>query len=199
MAKRQPARPANFGWYRNYRRARRFVPQSMIIDRLAPPSSQSPFVGETGVPPVGFVPDGMVYPRPDTTFFDVVVRAASIPAATTLEQVVFDQGERIKGGFIRKLGYEFNNPHGYFQCRTFLLLSDGVPSNYIFKTVDSGATGPNQYQGSFPTSQIGSVDQPADVFIYLPAATLTKMRFVNVSTTEAFSATVRLVGWSFGT
>ena len=199
MPERRPVKPARWGWYRNYRRARRFTPESMIIDRLSSPSTQSPGVGEVGIPAVGFVPDGFNYPRPDSTFFDVVVRVATIPPATTVDQIVFTQGERIKGGYVRRLGYEFNNPHGYFQCRTFILLADGVPSNYIFKTVESGATTPEQYQGSFPTSQIGSVDDPTQVFIYLPAATLVKLRFVNVSTTETFAATVRMVGWSFGT
>ena len=182
-------------WYRNYRRAKRLVPQSMLIDRVSRPGAQAPGVGAVGIPPVGFVADGMVFPRPDATFFDVVVRVPSIAAGATVEQIVFDQGDRIKGGWVRKLGYDFNNPHGFFQCRTFLLLGDGVPSNYIFKTIDSSL--PAQYQGSFPTSQIGSVDAPADVFIYLPGTNVVKLRFVNNSADEVFTPVVRMVGWSF--
>lgn len=184
-------------YYRmRYRPVQPFTPRSMLVQGEPPPRS-APGVGETGVPAVGFVPDGMIYPRPDSTFFDVAVREPSIPVSATTTRIVFTQEERIKGGWIRYLGYAFNNPHGFFQVRTFLLINGGPPANYIFKTVDSSlATG--QYQGSFPTSQIGTVEAPTSVFIFLPSNALVELRFVNASSTEVFSAEVRLVGWSFG-
>jgi len=177
-----------------YRPVTRFTPHSMLVQG-EPPPRPAPGVGEVGrVPARGFVPDGMVFPRADVTWFDVTIRSASLPANTTTTRVVFTTEERIKGSWIRYLGYEFNNPHGFFQVRTTLLINGGPPSNYIFKTVDATGT----YEGSFPTSQIGTIENPTSVFIFLPSNSLVELRFVNNSTTEALSATVRLVGWSFG-
>lgn len=163
-----------------------------------PPPAQAPGVGELGRIPAtqAFVPDGMIFPRADVTFFDVVVRVPSLSANLTTTQTVFTQEERIKGGWIRELGYGFNNPHGFFQVRTLLLVNGGPSTSYIFKTIDAAA--PAAYQGSFPTSQIGTIENPTSVFIFLPSNALVELRFVNNSTTEAFSATVRLKGWSFG-
>jgi len=179
-----------------YRQVTRFTPRSMLVQGEPPPGS-APGVGEVGRVPAGghsFVPDGMIFPRADVTWFDVSIRSASLLPSTTTTRVVFTQEERIKGGWIRYLGYEFNNPHGFFQVRTTLLINGGPPSNYIFKTVDAAGT----YEGSFPTSQIGTIENPTSVFIFLPSNALVELRFVNNSTTEPLSATVRLVGWSFG-
>ena len=179
---------------RRYQRVQRFTPRSMLVQGEPPPISP-PGVGQDGrIPAVGFVPDGMIYPQPNVTFFDATVRVASLTASATVTRTVFTQEERIKGGWIRYLGYEFNNPHGFFQVRTTLLINGGTPSNYIFKTVDATS----EYQGSFPTSQIGTIENPTSVFIFLPSNALVEVRFVNANANEAFSATVRLVGWSFG-
>ena len=166
-----------------------------MIVQGEPPPAQAPGVGQLGrMPAQGFIPDGMIFPRPDVTFFDAVIREPTIAVSATTTRTVFTQEERIKGGWIRELGYGFNNPHGFFQVRTFLLINGGTPSNYIFKTVDPTGV----YQGSFPTSQIGSVEKPTPVFIFLPSNALVEVRFVNNSADEIFSATVRLKGWSFG-
>ena len=196
MAK--PIRDPRRGWRMRYRPAQRFTPRSMLVQG-EPPPAQAPGVGELGRIPAAqsFVPDGMIYPRQDVTFFDVTVREPSIPVSATTLRTAFTQEERIKAGWIRYLGYEFNNPHGFFQVRTSLLVNGGVSSNYIFKTVDSSLpTG--QYQGSFPTAQIGTIEQPTSIFVSIPSNALIQIRFINNSFTEVFSATVRLVGWSFG-
>ena len=186
MALKRNARPLRF------RPVRRL---QLVHVNDAPPPRNAPGVGEVGVQPVGFVPDGMIYPRPDSTFFDVIVRVPSILPSVTLTQDVFVQEERIKGGWIRELGYGFNNPHGFFQVRTTLLVNGGPPAHYIFKTVDASA---GSYQGSFPTSQIGTLERPTEVFISLPSNANVQIRFANASSDEAFSAIVRLKGWSFG-
>lgn len=193
-----PIRDPRRGWRMRYRPARRFTPRSMLV-QSEPPPAQAPGVGELGRIPArqSFVPDGMIYPRQDVTFFDVTVREPSIPVSATTLRTAFTQEERIKAGWIRYLGYEFNNPHGFFQVRTSLLVNGGVPSNYIFKTVDSSLpTG--QYEGSFPTAQIGTIEEPTSIFVAIPSNALIQVRFINNSATEVFSSTVRLVGWSFG-
>lgn len=179
-----------------FRPAVRFTPQSMHVASANPyPGGMSPRSADTLASV--FIPDGFNYPKQTDVFFDAVVRVPSIPAATTVTQLVFTQEERIKNGWIRRLGYNFNAPHGFFQVQTFLLIGGGVPSNYIFKTVDPALPG-GQYTGSFPTEQIGSVAEPADVYIHLPSNGQVEVRFVNNSAVEAFSAEVRLWGWSFG-
>ena len=171
-------------------------PRAMIVNPDTPPPEAQPGAPATGLQSPRFVPDGMVYPRPGVTFLDVTVREPSLQAGATTTQTVFTQEDRVKGGWIRGIGYEFNNPHGFFQVRTTVLINEAPPGNYIFKTVDSGA--PETYQGSFPTSQIGTIEQPTSVFIALPSNALVQVRFVNASTSEAFEATVRLTGWNFG-
>lgn len=187
------------GWYDRmrhgrYRPVKRFTPQSMLVQG-DPPPVLSPGVGEVGrMPAQGFIPDGMIFPRADVTFFDAIIREPSLGVSATTTRDVFTQEERIKGGWIREIGYGFNNPHGFVQVRTFLLINGGTPSNYIFKTVDPTGV----YQGSFPSAQIGTIETPTSVFIYLPSNALVQVRFVNNSADEIFSAMVRIKGWSFG-
>lgn len=176
---------------------RRFTPRSMHVTGAHPyPEGPGPRAA-AGAPASVFIPDGFVYPRPGDVFFDAVVRVPSIAPSSTVTQLVFTQEERIKQGWIRKLGYNFNSPHGFFQVRTFLQLAGGVPTNYIYKTVDPSLPG-GQYQGSFPVEQIGSVLEPTDVYILLPSNVQVEIRFQNNSTVETFSAEVRLWGWSQG-
>lgn len=189
MMKRD-ARRLRFRWVRPR------GPQAMQVNPKTPPPEAQPGAPKVGQQSPQFVPDGMIFPRPDVTFFDVGVREPSLQVNATSTQTAFTQEELIKGGWIRGIGYEFNNPHGYFQVRTTILINGAPPAKYIFKTVDAGA--PETYQGSFPTSQIGTIEQPTSVFIALPSNALVQVRFVNASTTEPFEATVRLTGWNFG-
>lgn len=142
--------------------------------------------------------DGFNYPRPEDTFFDVTVRVPRLPAVTTLEQLAFTVPDNVKGGWIRKLGYSFNSPQGFFQVRTFLLLNGATPSNYIFQTVDASAPDAAPYQGSMPTVQLGAIEDPFDVYIQVPGSgTQISVRFVNNSTVVPFSCALRFVGWYF--
>ena len=153
-----------------------------------------PGVGGDGVVPFTprFVPDGYIYPRVGDQKFDITVRAPVIAVSATLDVVIYEVDDRIKGGWIRQLGYGFNNSHGDFVVRTFLLINDQVPSDYIFRTVDSVA---GTFEGSFPTVNIGSLQQPTDVHIRMPAQSKISIRFVNNSADEVFSGGVRLKGW----
>ena len=171
-------------------------PRAVTVNAKTPPPEAQPGAPQAGPQSPRFVPDGMIYPRPDVTFFDVAVRVPAIAVSATVMQDAFEQEERIKAGWLRGLGYAFNNPHGFSQVRTTLLINNAPPSNYIFKTVDSSA--PATYEGSFPPAQIGTLHNPTEVFIWLPANALVQLRFVNASANEAFSAIVRLTGWSFG-
>lgn len=163
---------------------------------LAPsPAELAPGVGETRISSAApFKSDGFVFPRPQDTLFDAIIREPLIAANSTVIRTVFTQEERIKGGWIRWLGYAFSTPSGFFQVRTTILINGGTPARYIFKTVDA-ATG--AYQGSLPTVQIGTVQEPTEVFIELPSNAVVQVRFVNLSLDESYSACVRLKGWSF--
>lgn len=169
----------------------------MYVNAREPQQGPLDQSGGGTVPVPSFVADGYIYPKPQDTIFDVIVRVPNLPAATTSLQSVFAVEDRIKGGWIRGLGYGFNNPHGFFQVQTFLLVNGAVPSRYVFKTVTAGAA-PTVYSGSFPPVQIGSIQEPANVFILLPSSGVVDVRFVNNSADEAFSAVVRLWGWNFG-
>lgn len=179
------------------RRVRRLQPRMMLVNERQP---QQAAPGVTRPSPEEFVPDGFVYPKPQDQFFDVSIRVASIPPGTggnpnVIVQDVWTVQNRIKGGWIRALGYEYNNPHGFFQVRTTLLINSAPPSNYMFWNVDS-TTG--AISGSFPTLQVGTIAEPTPVFIYLPSNALVQVRLSNASQTEYFSASIRFKGWSFG-
>lgn len=178
-------------------RVRRLRPRMMLINQREPQQS-APRVGEAV--PNRFVSDGFIHPRPEDVQLDVAIRIATIaPGAGGLPNIVvqdvFTQQDRIKGGWLSGVGYEYNNPHGFFQVRTTLLINNGPPSNYHFRTVDS-ITG--TVDGSFPTVQIGTIQEPTNVRIYLPSNGLVQIRAANFSQTETFSLVVRLKGWSFG-
>ena len=178
-------------------RVRRLRPRMMLVNAREPQQSP-PGVGEIRAD--RFVADGFIYPRPEDSFFDVGIRIASIAPGTggnpnIVVQNVFTQDDRIKGGWISAVGYEYNNPHGFFQVRTTVLINGAPPSNYRFRTVDS-ATG--AFDGSFPTVQIGSVREPTWVRILLPSNGLVQIRAANFSQDETFTLIVRLKGWSFG-
>jgi len=178
-----------------WRRIRRFSPRLAYINK--PATYPVPGAGASGSRVSNaepFVPDGFNFPRPQDTKFDAIIRIPTIAAAATVTQNIFTQEENIKAGWIRGLGYGFNNPNGFFQVRTTLLINGSVAPGYIFKTVDA-ATG--DYQGSLPTVQIGTVQNPTDVYIALPANAQVSVRLVNNSTTEAFSFAMRLTGWSY--
>lgn len=162
------------------------------------PQSTPPGVGGPGNAPYDpkFVGDGFVYPRPNDQRFDVTARAPVIAVSSTVEAVIWDVDANIKGGWIRALGYGFNNAHGDFVVRTFLLINDQVPSDYLFRTVDTTA---GTFEGSFPTVNIGSLQQPTEVHIRIPAQSKISIRFVNNSADEVFSGAVRLKGWFFST
>lgn len=151
-------------------------------------------MAEAQAVPSRFVPDGLVYPPSDAMFFDATIRVAQLAAGTTTEQTVFTQEEGIKRGVIRKIGWEFNNPHGYFKVQTSLLINGGAPSAYLFKQIASATT---TYTGSLPMFQMGSPVSPADVYIDLPANALIQLRFVNNAADQAFSVWFRIFGWSF--
>lgn len=179
------------------RRVRRLQPRMMLVNEREP---QQAAPGVTSPTPERFVPDGFIYPRPQDSFFDVAIRVASIAPGTggnpnVVVQNVWTVEDRIKGGWIRALGYEYNNPHGFFQVQTALLINGAPPSNYKFWNVDSAS---GAIQGSFPTLQVGSIEAPTPVFVLLPSNGLVQLRFSNASQTEYFSASVRLKGWSFG-
>lgn len=174
----------------------RFRPRLMYVNQRAPQQGiASEAGGPTPLPSIST--DGYINPRPQDTLFDVIVRVPTLAVSATLTQNVFTIEDRIKGGWIRKLGYGFNNPHGFFQVRTFILVNGGVPDRYVFKTVDSSAA-PSTYSGSLPPVQLGSIQNPADVFILLPSNALVQVQFVNASAEEVFTAVVRLWGWNFG-
>ena len=169
------------------------VPQLYQVNDSGPQPAP-PGVGGTGVAPgtPRFAPDGYIYPRVDDQRFDVTARAPVIGTSATVEAVIWNVEDNIKGGWIRELGYGFNNPHGDFVVRTFLLINDQVPSDYIFRTVDTVS---GTFEGSFPTVNIGSIQQPTEVYIRVPAQSKIYIRFVNNSTDEIFSGAVRLKGW----
>lgn len=169
-------------------------PNIILVNK---PPGQLPGVGETRTSPAAaFVPDGFIYPTPDAIFFDATVRAAQLPVATVTTQRVLTVEVGSKGGWIRKLGYGFNNPHGYFKVRTTVKIDGITPPNYLWKTVDP-ATG--TYQGSFPTLQLGSIHDPFDVYIRLPGNAKVDIEWNNQSADEQFSGAVRLFGWSYST
>lgn len=174
----------------SYRPVKR-IRLAYVNKETPPPSSAEarPFVRVTSGP---FQGDGFVYPRTQDQFFDLVVRVPTITAGGTTTQRVFTQEEGIKKGWIRRLGYTFNTPNAYFQVRTSLLINGGSPSNYLFKTIDP-VTG--NYQGSFPTLQLGTIAAPAEVFIALPNNAVIDIRFINSNTVQSFSGGVRLWGW----
>lgn len=142
-----------------------------------------------------FQADGMNYPRPFDVFFDVTVRVPTIGAGATVTQRVFGVEDQIKQGWIRRVGYHFNTPNGYFQVQTTILINGGTPSNYIYKTVDAGT---GAYQGSLPPDQIGTIDEPAETFIRLPNNAVIDVRFINNNTVQSFTGVVRLWGWYLG-
>lgn len=172
---------------------RRRWPRIMYVG----PRYKSPGVGVTLSPEQaakGFVPDGYIYPRPSDIQFDVTVRVPDLGAGATTELQAYINPAQSKGGWIRKIGYGFNNPHGFLHVRTFLLVDGHVPSNYMFRTVDA-ATG--AFQGSLPPVQIGTLATPADIFVELGQGSRVSIRFVNANTEQAFSCAVRIYGWSF--
>lgn len=176
-------------------RVRRLRPRMMLVNARAPQQA-----APAPVVPSLFLADGFNFPREQDALFDVAVRIASIAPGTggnpnIVLQSVFTQEDKLKGGWISAVGYDYNNPHGFFQVRTTLLINSAPPANYRFRTVDS-VTG--AVDGSFPTVQIGSVREPAWVRIYLPANGLIQIRAANFSQSETFTVTVRLKGWSFG-
>lgn len=183
---------------RTAKRVRRLRPRMMLVNERSP---QQAVPGTNGnLSPSLFVADSFNFPRPNDDLFDIGIRLASIGPGTagnpnTVLQDIFTQEDRIKGGYISAVGYDYNNPHGFFQVRTTLLINAAPPVNYRFRTVDS-VTG--TFDGSFPTVQVGSVREPTWVRIYLPANGLIQVRASNFSQDETFTLIVRIKGWSFG-
>jgi hypothetical protein len=175
--------------------ARRVQPRLALVNAREPQQGY-PAAAAPAAPPAPFIPDGFLYPRAQDVFFDVAIRVPSLAISATLDQRVFTADENAKGGWIRSLGYGFNNPHGFFQVRTTILINGGPPGRYIFKTVDASA--PATFSGSFPPVQIGTIQKPTEVFIYVPSSAVVDLRFVNASADEIFSCAVRLKGWFFG-
>ena len=168
-------------------------PRAVIVERTA---AAAPGVGKTRTSEAQpFVPDGFIFPRPEDQFFDFLIRVPLLAVNSTVEQTVFTSSEQIKGGWIRKIGYGFNQPQGFFQVRTTLLINSAPPANYMYRTIDS--TSPDTFQGSFPTTQLGPIEEPTDVYIALPSSALVSIRFLNTSTVASFSVAVRLWGWFF--
>jgi len=180
------------------RRVRRLRPTLMLVNERP---IQQPSPGLDGsLTPALFVADGFNFARPNDALFDVAVRIASIGPGTggnpnIVIRDVFTQADNLKAGIIEAVGYEYNNPHGFFQVRTTLLINGAPPANYRFRTVDD-ATG--AVDGSFPTLQIGSVREPASVRIFLPANALVQIRASNASQDETFTVVLRIKGWSNG-
>lgn len=166
-----------------------------LVNQPKPPT---PSVGQTQISRAEpFQADGWVWPRPQDQHFDVGIRVPELlPSATTRQRVLQDVS-LAKGGVIRKIGYQFNQPHGFAQVRTTILINGGTPIDYLFRTVDASA--PATFQGSLPPFQIGSPagGEMADVFIKLPDNSVIELEFVNASTTEEFSFFFRLTGWLF--
>ena len=157
------------------------------------PQTSPPGVGGAGVLPFTprFRPDGFIYPLEEDQRFDFTARQPAIPENATTELDVFNTPVSIKGGWIRWLGYGFNNPLADFLVRTFVLIDDSVPSDYLWRTVDpTGA-----FEGSFPTVNVGSIQEPTEVYIRVPAQAKISIRWVNNSQDTVFSGTVRLKGW----
>lgn len=183
---------------RTAKRVRRLRPRMMLVNERP---LQQPAPGSGGnLSPSLFVADSFNFPKAEDDLFDVAIRIASIGPGTggnpnVVMQDVFTQADQLKGGYISAVGYDYNNPHGFFQVRTQLLINGGPPSNYRFRTVDSVS---GAVDGSFPTLQIGSVRQPASVRIYLPANSLIQIRASNSSQDETFTLVMRMKGWSFG-
>jgi hypothetical protein len=179
-------------------RVRRLRPRMMLVNERA---TQQPIPGARGdLSPSLFVADSFNFPRPNDALFDVAIRIREIAPGTAgnpniVTQNIFTQEDLLKGGYISALGYEYNNPHGFFQVRTTILINGAPPSNYRFRTVDS-QTG--AFDGSFPTVQIGSVREPTWVRLFLPPNGLVQVRASNFSQDEAFTLIVRFQGWSFG-
>ncbi len=179
----------------HFRPVRRLEPRLALVNAREPQQGPPPAVGPAATPSP-FNPDGFIYPKPQDVFFDVAIRVPSLAVNSTTTQRVFSGDENAKGGWIRALGYGFNNPHGFFQVRTTILVNGAPPGRYVFKTVD--ASNPVAFSGSFPPVQIGTVQKPTDVFISLPSSAVIDVRFINASLDEAFSCAVRLKGWFFG-
>ncbi len=178
------------GAARTRRRRRWISPAAMLV------GVKSPGVEAMQTPAQAlhaFVPDGYIFPRANDIQFDITVRVPSLAANDTTTVEAYKQSPQLKGGWIRKIGYAFNNPHGHLHVKTFLLIDGAAPSNYMFRTVDS-VTG--AFEGSFPPVQIGSIQSPADVYIRLPQSAKVEIRFENANLEQAFSCAVRLWGWS---
>lgn len=189
----KPARKRDSYRFRKVARVAYF-PRAMLIDKGAQPA---PGVEKTRISLAHpFVADGFNFPRSEDVFFDAVVRVPTLALNATSTQTVFTTDQITKGGWIRRVGYGFNNPHGYFQVRTTILINGAPPPRYIYKTIDAQAAG-TPYQGSLPTVQIGTLQNPSETFIYLPSSALVEVRFVNSSTTESFACALRLWGWLF--
>lgn len=180
------------------RRVRRLRPRMMLVNER--PMQQAAPGSDGNLTPNLFVADSFNFARPTDALFDIGIRIASIAPGTAglpniVVQDVFTQTDQLKGGYISDVGYDYNNPHGFFQVRTTLLINGAPPSNYRFRTVDSIS---GAIDGSFPTVQIGSVREPTWVRIYLPPNGLVQIRAANFSQDETFTLIVRLKGWSFG-
>lgn len=166
-----------------------------LAKTTAPPSQQAPGVDGVGTPDSGFYGDGMVYPRPSSSFFDKFLRV-TIAASTTLTQTVFRSFHGAKGGWLRGIGYDFDDPEGFFAVKITPLVNGGPSNRYAFATIDPSSP-LTVYEGSLPPFQIGSPQSPANVFIYIPANGLFQLRFVNGSADAPYTALVRLTGWTF--
>lgn len=169
-------------------------PRAVIVQTAEPEPGPGvgPYRASAAQP---FKPDGFNFPRPEDTFFDFTVRSPNIARNTTVVQLVFVMAANIKGGWVRGVGYNFNNPHGFQQVRTTLLVNGGPPPRYQYATVDGAV--PATFQGSFPTFQIGTLTAPAVTYIELPSAARVELRYVNNSLDESFSCIFRMVGWTF--
>ncbi|MGH7259972.1 MAG: hypothetical protein ACREI9_04740 [Nitrospiraceae bacterium] len=178
-----------------FRPVRRLEPRLALVNSREPQQGYAPSPSPAA-PPSPFNPDGFIYPKAQDVFFDVAIRVPTLAVNSTTIQRVFNADENAKGGWIRSLGYGFNNPHGFFQVRTTILINGAPPGRYVFKTVD--ASNPVTFSGSFPPVQIGTVQKPTDVFIQVPSSSIVEVRFVNASLDEAFACAVRLKGWFSG-
>lgn len=178
-------------------RVRRLRPRMMLVNERQPQQGPPP---NSQIVPVKPLADGYIFPREQDAQFDAAIRIQSIAPGTAgnpnvVIQDVFTVADRLKGGWISALGYEYNNPHGFFQVQTAILINGGTPANYHFRNVDS-VTG--IADGSFPVAQIGTIMEPTPVRISLPSNGLIQIRAANFSQEESFSLVVRLKGWSFG-
>lgn len=178
-------------------RVRRLRPRMMFVNERQPQQGPPP---DASIVPVKALADGYMFPAERDAQFDQAIRIASIgPGAGGLPNIVlqdvFTVADRLKGGWISALGYEYNNPHGFFQVQTAIFINGATPSNYHFRNIDS-TTG--AVDGSFPVAQIGTIRDPTAVRILLPSNALVQIRAANFSQDETFSLVVRLKGWTFG-